>query len=105
MKKLAWFVVIGIVFVCNGALAQSTTTTTQCAIQDAKVVEVVYYPEKRSAIVVLYHPQGGKVTGVGLAPADRFPTQLEARLAATRAAKDEAYVQLAERLCGVSVKK
>lgn len=85
--------------------AQSVTTETKCFIRGARVVSEQYDPAARKGTVILSHPQGGEVEGIGFAPVDRFPIQMQARLMALAAAETVAYGKLAERLCGVSVKQ
>ena len=85
--------------------AEAQTTQTQCFIRGARVVSENYDPAARRGVVVLSHPEVGEVEGVSLAPADRFPIQMQAQLMALEAAKAVAYGKIAERLCGVSVSK
>ena len=81
------------------------TTRTECFVRGARVVSEDYDPAARRGVVVLSHPEVGEVEGVSLAPADRFPIQMQAQLMALEAAKAVAYGKIAERLCGVSVSK
>jgi len=103
MKNFVFVLFIAVFSFSGSAVAQ--TTSTQCIVRGAEVVAQSYDPVTRTGKVVLSHPQAGEVVGEALAPADRFPTQAQARLMALEGAKTVAYGKLAERLCGVSVTK
>jgi len=103
MKNFVLALVVAL-FILSGPVA-AQTTSTQCIVRGAEVVAQSYDPVTRTAVVTLSHPQAGEVTGQALAPADRFPTQAQARPMALEGAKTVAYGKLAERLCGVSVTK
>ena len=96
------FLVFGAIF-CAPVSGQ--TIRTECFVRGAKVVAEHYDPVARRGVVVLSHPEGGEAEGVGLAPAERFPIQAQAKLMALEAARAVAFAKLGERLCGVSISK